>query len=63
MLSGLPVRALVQQALAVLVPSAFIVVLASRCLRLEFWTHDERQATAALSRGLTVRGTDAESDR
>ncbi len=29
---------------------------------LEFWTHDERQATAALSRGLTVRGTDAERD-
>lgn len=25
--------------------------------RIEFWTHDERQATAALSRGLTVRGT------
>jgi predicted nucleic acid-binding protein len=24
---------------------------------LEFWTHDERQALAALSRGLTVRGT------
>jgi predicted nucleic acid-binding protein len=23
---------------------------------LEFWTHDESQATAALSRGLTVRG-------
>ncbi len=23
---------------------------------LEFWTHDHRQATAALSRGLTVRG-------
>lgn len=23
---------------------------------LEFWTHDERQATAARSRGLTVRG-------
>ncbi len=23
---------------------------------LEFWTHDERQATAALSRGLAVRG-------
>lgn len=23
---------------------------------LEFWTHDERQATAALSRGLSVRG-------
>jgi predicted nucleic acid-binding protein len=25
--------------------------------RVEFWTHDDRQATAALSRGLTVRGT------
>jgi predicted nucleic acid-binding protein len=24
---------------------------------LEFWTHDDRQATAALSRGLTVQGT------
>jgi uncharacterized protein len=24
---------------------------------LEFWTHDERQASAALSRGLDVRGT------
>lgn len=24
---------------------------------LEFWTHDDRQAQAALSRGLTVRGT------
>lgn len=24
---------------------------------LEFWTHDGRQATAALSRGLTVRGS------
>ena len=23
---------------------------------LEFWTHDERQANAAASRGLTVRG-------
>jgi hypothetical protein len=23
---------------------------------LEFWTHDDRQATAALSRGLTVHG-------
>ena len=30
---------------------------------LEFWTHDERQANAALSCGLTVRGTDAESDK
>jgi hypothetical protein len=24
---------------------------------LEFWTHDERQASAALSRGLAVKGT------
>lgn len=24
--------------------------------QLEFWTHDDRQTTAALSRGLTVRG-------
>jgi uncharacterized protein len=24
--------------------------------RLEFWTHDDHQASAALSRGLTVRG-------
>jgi predicted nucleic acid-binding protein len=24
---------------------------------LEFWTHDDRQASAAVSRGLTVRGT------
>jgi predicted nucleic acid-binding protein len=28
---------------------------------LEFWTHDQRQATAALSRGLTVRGGGAAS--
>ena len=28
---------------------------------LEFWTHDERQAMAALSRGLTVHGTDADN--
>ena len=27
---------------------------------LEFWTHDERQATAAISRGLTVRGIGAD---
>lgn len=29
---------------------------------LEFWTHDERQATAALSRGLTVRGVNEAPD-
>lgn len=27
---------------------------------LEFWTHDDRQATAALSRGLSVRGVTEE---
>lgn len=27
---------------------------------LQFWTHDQRQATAALSRGLTVHGADAD---
>jgi predicted nucleic acid-binding protein len=27
---------------------------------LEFWTHDQRQATAALSRGLAVRGAAAD---
>jgi predicted nucleic acid-binding protein len=34
-------------------------VLASEAAgeQIEFWTHDDRQATAALSRGLTVRGT------
>lgn len=30
--------------------------------RLEFWTHDERQATAALSRGLNVRGLNEDAD-
>jgi hypothetical protein len=30
--------------------------------RLEFWTHDERQATAALSHGLTVRGAGTDED-
>lgn len=28
---------------------------------MEFWTHDERQASAALSRGLTVRGAAGDS--
>ena len=28
---------------------------------LEFWTHDERQATAAISCGLAVRGVDADN--
>lgn len=29
----------------------------------EFWTHDARQATAALSRGLTVRGHEDETGK
>ena len=29
---------------------------------MEFWTHDERQATAALSRGLTVQGGSTDAD-
>jgi len=32
------------------------ILAASADEPLEFWTHDERQAIAALSRGLTVRG-------
>jgi predicted nucleic acid-binding protein len=31
--------------------------LSGRVGGLEFWTHDERQAIAAMSRGLEVRGT------
>ena len=49
MLSRLPVRALVLPALAVLVPSAFIVVLASRWLTLEQETARLRSSEAAAS--------------
>ena len=31
--------------------------LSTRVGELEFWTHDERQATAAIARGLDVRGS------
>jgi predicted nucleic acid-binding protein len=41
------------------VATAEILAMEATGEPLEFWTHDERQATAALSRGLTVRGTDA----
>jgi predicted nucleic acid-binding protein len=44
---------------AVHVATAEVLVGEAGGERLEFWTHDERQATAALSRGLTVRGMDA----
>jgi predicted nucleic acid-binding protein len=38
------------------VASAEILAAEAEGEPLEFWTHDERQATAALSRGLTVHG-------
>ena len=38
------------------VASAEILVAEAHGDALEFWTHDGRQATAALSRGLTVCG-------
>lgn len=44
---------------AIHVATAEILVAEADGEPLEFWTHDERQATAALSRGLTVRGADA----
>lgn len=43
------------------VATAEILAMEATGEPLEFWTHDERQATAALSRGLTVRGTAADS--
>lgn len=41
---------------AIHVASAEILAAAGYAEPLEFWTHDDRQATAALSRGLVVRG-------
>jgi predicted nucleic acid-binding protein len=41
---------------AVHVATAEILAAEAEGEPLEFWTHDDRQATAALSRGLTVRG-------
>ena len=41
---------------AIHVATAEMLAAEARGEPLEFWTHDERQATAALSRGLTVRG-------
>jgi predicted nucleic acid-binding protein len=49
---GINVRALD----AIHVATAEILRAEARSEPLEFWTHDDRQATAALSRGLTVRG-------
>lgn len=42
---------------AIHIASAEILAAEAEGESLEFWTHDDRQATAALSRGLTVRGT------
>jgi hypothetical protein len=41
---------------AIHVATAEILAAEAEGEPLEFWTHDERQATAALSRALTVRG-------
>lgn len=41
---------------AIHVATAEVLVNEAKGELLEFWTHDNRQATAALSRGLTVRG-------
>jgi predicted nucleic acid-binding protein len=38
------------------VATAEVLLLEAQGESLEFWTHDARQATAALSRGLNVRG-------
>jgi predicted nucleic acid-binding protein len=43
---------------AIHVATAEVLAAESDGEPLEFWTHDERQAAAALSRGLTVRGQD-----
>lgn len=42
---------------AIHVATAEILAAEAEGELLEFWTHDDRQATAALSRGLTVHGT------
>ncbi len=41
---------------AIHVATAELLAAAAVGEPLEFWTHDDRQASAALSRGLTVRG-------
>ena len=45
---------------AIHVATAELLAAATEGEPLEFWTHDERQATAALSRGLTVCGVGAD---
>jgi len=41
---------------AIHVATAEVIAFEAKIATLEFWTHDNRQATAALCRGLTVRG-------
>lgn len=41
---------------AIHVATAEVLIAEAPGEAFEFWTHDERQATAATSRGLTVRG-------
>ena len=41
---------------AIHVATAEILIVEAVGEELEFWTHDDRHGTAALSRGLTVRG-------
>ena len=45
---------------AIHVATAELLTAASDGEPLEFWTHDQRQATAAISCGLTVRGVGAD---
>jgi len=42
---------------AIHVATAEVLAAEAKGEPLEFWTHDDRQATAALSRGLSVRGS------
>ena len=46
---------------AIYVATAELLAAAADGEPMEFWTHDERQATAAMSRGLTVRGVGADA--
>lgn len=46
---------------AIHVATAEILAAEAEGEPLEFWTHDDRQATAALSRGFTVRGVQGPS--
>jgi predicted nucleic acid-binding protein len=47
---------------AIHVATAEVLVAEAEGEALEFWTHDARQANAALSRGLTVRGLPTEAE-